>query len=167
MKFYYISSEYLKYLYRFEPRIGVRQLKDSRPYIGIVLRINNVNYYAPLHSYRSQKHDRISDRQLDFMRIKNKNGFNIGAINFSSMIPVNDADIYPIDFNEIKDEKLRNKFYDEYAYCKKYLTRIKTKANAVYRLSTVNKIDSIAKRCYDFKLLEKKCKEYLNLPQKQ
>ena len=52
--FYTISRDYIKYLSDFENHISYNkeELGHTRPYLGIVLRIENYDYFAPLYSYK-------------------------------------------------------------------------------------------------------------------
>ena len=82
--FYEVSDKYIEYLSRYDKRImysKVETRKFKRKYIGILLRINEVNYIAPLSSYK-EKHDNMKD-EIDFIKIGNK-----AVINLNNMFPV-------------------------------------------------------------------------------
>ena len=66
--------------------------KRSRPFIGIVLTLNDYDYYAPLTSPKP-KHLHMKN-QVDFLKI---NGGVWGAINFNNMIPIHSDQLEHID----------------------------------------------------------------------
>lgn len=49
MKLYTIDDEYINYLSQYDNLIALNKSK-TRPYVGIVLRVNNISYFAPLYS---------------------------------------------------------------------------------------------------------------------
>lgn len=62
LKLYKIDIEYIKYLYSFDNRVQYNpnredEYSQKRPYLGIVLNINNFNYFVPL------EHPRISHQK--------------------------------------------------------------------------------------------------------
>lgn len=53
MKLYAVSDEYINYLRNFDKRVYDNKeeiRKATRKYLGIVLKINNLNYYIPMSS---------------------------------------------------------------------------------------------------------------------
>ncbi len=51
--FYTVDKNYIKYLSRFESHVSYNkdEIGHSRPYLGIVLRIEKYEYFVPLYSY--------------------------------------------------------------------------------------------------------------------
>lgn len=47
MKFYNIKDDYIRYLRQYDFKVADNK-NESRPYVGIVLEINDTKYYAPL-----------------------------------------------------------------------------------------------------------------------
>lgn len=83
---YYINTHYANELFKVENKIPFFEKKDSnhfRPLVGIVLNVNDINYYAPLSSPKP-KHLKMKE-QIDFMLISKG---KYGVINFNNMIPV-------------------------------------------------------------------------------
>ena len=69
--FYEVNDEYIEYLSQFDKRMmysKVETRKFKRKYIGILLKINQVNYIAPLSSYK-EKHKQMKET-IDFIKIK-------------------------------------------------------------------------------------------------
>ena len=53
MKLYIISDKYINYLRKFDKKVYDNKedtRKMTRKYLGVVLKINNFNYYVPLSS---------------------------------------------------------------------------------------------------------------------
>ena len=55
--FYTVNRNYIKYLSKFEKHVSYNkdEIGHSRPYLGIVLKIENYEYFVPLYSYREEK----------------------------------------------------------------------------------------------------------------
>lgn len=126
--------------------------KEKGHLCGIVLEINNINYFAPLSSPK-EKHKTMKT-SLDFIKINN--GRN-GIINLNNMLPV------PLECcNQINIEKeiIKNKKYGlilkyQYLWCNENKEQILKKANKLYNLIVFNKANiNLKNRCCDFKNLE-------------
>ena len=52
--FYTVDRNYIRYLSEFESHISYNkdEIGHSRPYLGIVLRIEKYEYFVPLYSYK-------------------------------------------------------------------------------------------------------------------
>lgn len=72
IKFYEVSAAYVDYLAPHASHL-FRNKKDGqqneRKYIGVVFQINDLNYFAPLSSFK-EKHKKMND-SIDFIKIKN------------------------------------------------------------------------------------------------
>ncbi len=53
LKFYNIDDKYIQYLYKFDNKVPFNK-NSKRPYIGIVLEINGITYFAPMFSPKQQ-----------------------------------------------------------------------------------------------------------------
>lgn len=49
MKFYHIKDIFIAYLRQFDSKVAENK-NESRPYVGIVLQIEDIKYYAPFSS---------------------------------------------------------------------------------------------------------------------
>ena len=88
------------FLRTFDSRVPYNaDAKKFRPFIGILFRVHNIDYFAPLSSPKI-KHKRMSDT-IDFMKIDHG---ELGAINFNNMIPVTPANYQEIPLNEVPDD---------------------------------------------------------------
>lgn len=84
IKLYEISSAYIKYLVPHAPHLSQNKQAgqhNERKYIGIVLTVNGMDYFAPLSSFK-EKHHRMQEG-LDFIKIK-----HYAVINLNNMFPV-------------------------------------------------------------------------------
>ena len=76
-------------------------VKEKRPFVGIILKINNINYFAPLSSPK-EKHKKMKNN-IDFLKINNGRD---GVINLNNMIQIPYQYYYKIDISdEIKKTK--------------------------------------------------------------
>ena len=90
MDIYNIKDTYIEFIRTYDNRVADNK-NESRPYIGIILLIGNIKYYAPFTSPKP-KHRRMHNDK-DFRKI---DGGRLGAINFNNMIPVPDEAIIPL-----------------------------------------------------------------------
>ena len=167
-KLYFITltSNYLKYLGIYENKVS---LKANRPFIGIVFKVNNKKYFAPLSSPK-EKHKGMKTN-IDFFKIdKGK----LGIINFNNMIPVinNDLCRNKLDLEMLSkslntdDIKYFRLLKNQLEYCEKNKNIILAKAKKIYNIFTKNldKLSESQKKMYgrvnNFKVLEHASKEF-------
>lgn len=123
-------------------------------FCGIVLRIENINYYAPI------SHD-TSKLQTSIV-IKDKDRA-LSSIKFSFMVPAPNDVITRINFKEIAkmDQKYADLLQAEYAFCSKNAEKIYKKAESVYRIGC-NEKHALFHICCKYKILEQHMNEYGN-----
>jgi protein AbiQ len=157
LKIYEIDPQYVEYLEPFAPHLfhnSKAGQANSRKYIGIILHINDIEYFAPLSSFKD-KHLRMKEG-LDFIKVK-----RYAVINLNNMFPVPDGLYKYVDFSEERNPKYRSLLLAEYRYIKSIQDKIRKNAAALYNHKVKNGTDTpLAKRCNDFTLLEQKCSEY-------
>ena len=167
-KLYFITltSSYLKYLGIYENKVS---LKVNRPFIGIVFKINNKEYFAPLSSPK-EKHKRMKTN-IDFFKIDKG---NLGIINFNNMIPVINNDICrnKLDLEMLSkslntdDIKYFRLLKNQLEYCERNKNIILAKAEKIYNIFTKNldKLSESQKKMYgrvnNSKVLEHASKEF-------
>jgi len=159
LKLYKINTNYINYLKKFQRHIWEnKENHKTRPYVGIVLEINNYKYYAPLSSPKS-KHISMKER-LDFIKINHKNELKC-VINLNNIIPINDSDITLIDIDN-EEEQYSNLLKVEIQEIRKKQKTIIYNSKILYNKVTIHKKDNLklVEICYDFLLLEQKMHEY-------
>ncbi len=157
IKFYQVNNAYIDYLLPYAPHLFHNKKagqRNERKYIGIVLSINGVDYFAPLSSFKP-KHKTMKE-MLDFIKIK-----NYAVINLNNMFPVPKTEYSYIDINKEPDLRYRNLLQAEYRFIKSIQEKIRKNAEVIYnhKLSKGSST-GLAKRCNDFLLLESACKKY-------
>ena len=167
-KLYFITltSNYLKYLGIYENKVS---LKANRPFIGIVFKVNNKEYFAPLSSPK-EKHKGMKTN-IDFFKIDKG---NLGIVNFNNMIPVinNDLCRNKLDLEMLSkslntdDIKYFRLLKNQLEYCEKNKNIILAKAEKIYNIFAKNldKLSESQKKMYrrvnNFKVLEHASKEF-------
>ena len=161
-KLYFITltSNYLKYLGIYENKVS---LKANRPFIGIVFKVNNKEYFAPLSSPK-EKHKRMKTN-IDFFKIDKG---NLGIINFiNNDICRNKLDLEMLSKSLNTDDiKYFRLLKNQLKYCEKNKNIILAKAEKIYNIFTKNleKLSESQKKMYrrvnNFKVLEHASKEF-------
>lgn len=157
IKIYEIAHDYIDYLHPFAPHLFENKQpgqNNERKYIGVVLQVNGMNYFAPLSSAKP-KHKYMKEG-LDFIKVK-----NYAVINLNNMFPVPSSVYTLVIFSNEKDFKYRDLLRAEYRFIKMIQEKICKNAKLLYNHKLRNGNSTpLAKRCNDFLLLEKKCREY-------
>ena len=160
MKFFHIEEDFISYLRQFDTKVAENK-KQTRPYVGIVLEINSIKYYAPFSSPKP-KHKKMKNAK-DFRKINNG---MYRAINFNNMIPVLDSALIEIDIANITDVKYRRLLQNQYNSIKSdekgILKTAENLRNLIFdeekNLSEHDKI--IKQRCCNLVLLEEKYNDW-------
>lgn len=157
IRFYEIHPKYIEYLEPFAPHLFHNKKKEQiheRKYIGILLRVNDCDYFAPLSSFKP-KHLHMKNG-LDFIKIR-----QYAVINLNNMFPVPKEECEYVDFKAVGDVKYRSLLLAEYRFVKSIQDKIRKNAQTLYRYKiTHGNATSLAKRCNDFARLEHACKKY-------
>lgn len=160
MKIYKIDLDYIKFLHQSDNRVQYNSTyndskNENRPYIGIVLSINGLNYFAPLEHPRPQHANLKSNPHI----YKIKNG-KLGLIGLNNMIPVPVEALISFDIKKDPNSAI---LQSQYVECKNNWNVIQRKANDIYRRRTI-KPNKFEQKVYcDFKLLETECKKYISV----
>lgn len=152
--FYHIDEKYINYLHKIEPRVQFNK-NEHRPYIGIVLSINSVDYYVPLESPKLN-HKNIKAGGPVFKLDDGK----LGIMGFNNMIPVLPSCLKEFNILEEQDEKYKMLLLNQLKFCEKNKLLIKNRAESVYNKTIKGNVPFYTQICCDFKKLERKCKRY-------
>jgi protein AbiQ len=157
IELYEVNPKYINYIVPYAPHLFHNKQPgqhNERKYIGIILIVNDMKYFAPLSSYK-QKHDKMKN-SLDFIKIG-----NYAVVNINNMFPVPDGEYTYVNISEVKNEHYRKLLMAEYRILKKLQDKIKKNALELYKHKKEKGISTtLSKRCNDFSLLEEKCRQY-------
>ena len=84
IKLYEIDPAYIEYLSNHAVHLfhnSTSTQVNSRKYIGVIIKVNDMDYFAPLSSFKD-KHRRMEET-IDFIKIK-----HYAVINLNNMLPV-------------------------------------------------------------------------------
>lgn len=168
LKWYVVDKNYVNYLREYDNRVeNIEYNTKLKPYIGILVTINEFNYYVPISSAK-EKHYKIREG-MDFIKIMQDDRI-IGVLNINNMIPILDDNVTILkykdienyrDFESDRERKLYISFLSfELDLINEKMDKIKKSALKLYNEKISNPTSNVAKRCCDFKLLEEKSKLY-------
>ena len=168
LKWYIANKDYVNYLKDFDSKVeNINYDKKLKPYIGILITINEFDYYVPISSAK-EKHYKIKEG-MDFIKIKQGDKI-IGVLNLNNMIPIYENNAKKLKYKEIeqyrdfssdKEKSLYISFLSlELKLINNKIERIKSNALKLYKEKINNPNSNISKRCCDFKILEEKSKLY-------
>jgi len=133
--------------------------KSTRPYLGVVLSINDLNYFVPLSSPKENKktNNQLSIKLFEVNNIKNR----LGYLLFLNMIPVPDQYLSKIDMQYIKKQDLEyyNLLTNQLIFIRQENQRILNKAQKVYNNAMIKKVPFFKSMCVDYLALEKYAKD--------
>ena len=153
-RFFHISEHYIRYLHSIDKRVQHNK-GQRRPYVGIVLSINSVDYYVPLESPKPNHKNIKSGGPI----LKLDNG-RLGIMGFNNMIPVLPNSLIPFDILNIQDEKYKMLLLNQLSYCNKHRDLILQRAATTYRKAISKKIPLYNSVCCNFEKLERKSRKY-------
>lgn len=158
MNLYKADIEYCNYLHYYEPKIPyIENEKENRPFIGVILNVNGKNFFAPLTS--PKKKHLIMKNMQDFLKIDSG---RLGGINLNNMIPIPSSYLEKIEVEKIKDIKYKNMITNQIKWINLNTLRIQNRArNLYYIISNGHANKDLQDRCCNFKLLEKRCDDYM------
>ena len=146
LRLYEINQDYLNYLHSIDNKVSLEHKQaNKRKFVGIVLEINDIKYFAPLSSPK-EKHKRLKEN-IDIYKIKNG---ELGVINFNNMIPVNDRLFTMVDLSKIKQVSYRYLMLEQLRIFNDDYEKITKKAKKIYSLRYKSYFNiSIKNRCCD------------------
>ena len=104
LKWYVVDKEYVNYLREFDEKVeNINYNKKLKPYIGILITIDEFDYYVPISSAK-EKHYKIKEG-IDFIKIKQDDKI-IGVLNLNNMIPISNDNVKELEYKDI--EQYRN-----------------------------------------------------------
>ena len=182
LTFININQDYLKYLHDVCPEVYYKPIGyENKPYLGILINKDNTQYVIPLSSAK-EKHKSWknveADRFLVYEQCDKNSIFKnaickempdgtmehlLSVIDLKKMLPIKDGlytkvDLTHSDTDSVEARNYKNLMNKEYSFCLKIMDSVIQKASKLYEKQM--KTGRVIPFCCDFKLLEKKCKEY-------
>ncbi|WFA07920.1 type III toxin-antitoxin system ToxN/AbiQ family toxin [Tissierella sp. Yu-01] len=162
LSFYDVDKEYINYLKQEEikrrgfTKVPNIEYKNEQKFLcGIVLSINNVDYYVPVTSYKKKKSE-------NFLIIFDDDKFNKikGSLRFNFMIPVPKVAITERIINDEENGIRRIFLQKQLDYINSNRQIILNRSKRTYLRIINNYNPELTKNSCDFKFLEEKCLEY-------
>lgn len=157
IELYEVNPEYINYLLPYAPHLFHNKQpgqQNNRKYIGVILNVNDMNYFAPLSSFKT-KHEKMKNG-LDFIKVG-----NYAVININNMFPVPNGEYIYVDIQKENNHQYRKLLMSEYRIIRKLQDKIRNNARELYKHKIAKGTSTaLAKRCNDFVLLEEKCRVY-------
>lgn len=152
LSFVLVDSEYCDYLRKSDSCVPyTMDRKSNRPFVGVLLQIHNMSYYAPLSSPKP-KHRNMKN-QLDLLKIDDG---RYGVINFNNMIPIHNNSMTPVCLDISSTDSPSDKQYkallsNQLTWCNVNKNLIIQKAQRLYHIIASGKgWDSLNARCCNF-----------------
>lgn len=146
--------------------ISPLQQKENRPFVGIIIILDNKEYCIPLTSPKP-KHEKMKNNK-DFIKLSDKEGKPLGALNLNNMIPVEKSlikiiNIIPQTADSPQNIAYKKLLQKQLMWCNSNKENITKRAEKLYKIivETPEKIPQLTKRCCDFKKLETTLDKYL------
>ena len=170
LNLYSISDKYIKYLRQFDDKIydNKEEIRShKRKYLGVVLTVNEFNYYIPMSSPKKSDYldfDRkiIRNDTKTIIRI-HESGRLYGTLRISNMIPVPITELQPYTIADEDDLKYKEVILGELRYINNNSSKIVKYAKTVYNQKIKNIDIGYINNTVNFKLLEEKLKEWNKL----
>lgn len=154
LKIYRIREGYVKYLHEKDYRVQYNK-GERRPYLGVVLHINEHKYFVPMESPKPN-HAKIKGG-VHIMRI---DGGKYGLLGFNNMIPAKEFFLVPFDIASEEDEQYKNMLWNQLRFCNEHRAEIYEHARKTYEGVTTKKTPFLVRISCDFNLLEKEYTKY-------
>lgn len=152
LTFVLVDSDYCDYLRQSDSCVPyTMDQKAKRPFVGILLQMHEMSYYAPLSSPKP-KHSKMKN-QIDLLKI---NGGKYGVINFNNMIPVHNNSVVPVRLtidvtDSPSDIQYKALLSNQLTWCNANKDSIVKVAQKLYNIISNGKgWDELTKRCCNF-----------------
>ena len=163
LNFYTVDLDYVEFLKKAEvekrgftrvPDMDYGQERKPKFLCGIVLQVNNQDYYVPISSYKTQ--------QPDNFLICAANGMVVGSLRFNYMFPVPKELVEERRINNEPDRAYRRLLFQELRFCIQNEAQIRYLAERTYKRVLTGKNPGLVTNSCDFLLLEEQCEAYQN-----
>lgn len=148
LQLYHIHEGYIRFLHKVDHRVQFNK-GERRPYVGVVLKIGDHEYYVPLESPKPNHQNIRSGGPI----LKLDEG-RLGIMGFNNMIPVKRYQLIQFDILAEPNLQYRNLLLNQLRYCKRHKDIIYTRAKATYDKAIRGDNPFYSRVCCDFKRLE-------------
>lgn len=161
LRFYLSDMEYVNYLKNAEilahgvshvPNLDYGEGRKPKFLCGIVLSINQMDYYVPVSSFKKQ-------RDNNFL-IQGRNGKTVASLRFNYMFPIPQERVALRRISSEPNLAYRELLLQELEWCNKNREKIQGMAKRTHYLVVNNEMPLLTQNSCDFLLLEKACREY-------
>ena len=161
LNFYTVKNEYVLHLQNKEllsrgftrvPNIDYGKDRNEKFLCGIVLTVQEWNYFVPVTSFKEERPDNF----LIFA----ENQKVVSSLRFNYMFPVPLNQIKIRNINDISDKRYKALVAQELKYCRKNAALIQKKAERTYKRVLLGKDIGLVHNSCDFLLLEEACNMY-------
>ncbi|EDD5708002.1 type III toxin-antitoxin system ToxN/AbiQ family toxin [Salmonella enterica subsp. enterica serovar Enteritidis] len=165
MKFYTISSSYIKYLKDFDDKVPNSEdptYNNPKAFIGIVLEIEGHKYLAPLTSPKAW-HANVKESSPAFFKL-HENGVpdnQLGLINLKFMIPIIEAEVSLLDLDSMPDTPYKRMLYKQLQFIRVNEDKISEKSKLLRNLALQGRMQGTC----DFAMLEEKYQHFGKKPE--
>lgn len=174
---YNIEIDYLRYLHSIDSEVHFDEDRhyERKPFVGIIIFVNEYNYFIPLTSGKpkhldwdnvSKTHyliyEVVEEAELEDGDVYKPIGDGkfkkiLAALDMKKMVPVPDGLYSKIDINHMDDIRYKTLLVKEALFCRRIQEAILTKSLNLYQKQINTGI--IRRYCCNFKLLESACNE--------
>ena len=161
LDFYTIDLAYVSYLKQAElakrgfsrvPNMEYGKERKQKFLCGVVLSVNDVEYYVPVSSFKEQKPD-------NFLILAD-NGKAVSSLRFNYMFPIPKGLASVRRIADEPDLAYRRLLAQELRYCIKHQEQIQKLAERTHRRVLLGKNAGLVLNSCDFRLLEESCKSW-------
>ena len=161
LNFYAVNADYVLHLQKEEqdkrgftrvPNMVYSEKYKQKFLCGIVLQVNDVDYYVPVTSYKQQKPD-------NFLIVAD-NGQVVSSLRFNYMFPIPKGFVAVRVIDDEQDRSYRALLAQGLRYCIKNQAVIQKLAERTYKRALFRKDLGLVANSRDFLMLEKKCVEH-------
>lgn len=165
--FFRATDRYINFLQDIDSKImNNRNENRERIYVGVLFTIGRHQYYAPITSYKEDKHGRIKNSDQTCIIIYGderdaEEDKKLALINLNNMFPVFPSEITAINFDD-EDDKYKILLEKEYRFVDGNKEKITKKARKLHELRTKKNIPRINRLCCNFTKLEQEYVKFGN-----
>ena len=161
LDFYTVNVDYVKFLQDAEiekrgfsrvPNMAYSEKYKPKFLCGIVLQVNNVDYYVPVTSFKQQKPD-------NFLIVAD-NGQTVSSLRFNYMFPIPKEAVTVRVIADEPDRAYRALLAQELRFCIRNQDTIRHLAERTYRRVLLGKDFGLVANSCDFLFMEQKLTEY-------